>query len=47
VIITNAFHKKSDKLPPGEKERALRFKKDFEERVKKGIYYESLKKIQK
>jgi len=47
VIITNAFHKKSNKLPPGEKERALRTKKDFEERLKKGTYYEGLKKIQK
>jgi hypothetical protein len=47
VIITNAFHKKSDKMPPGEKDRALRLKKDFEERIKKGIYYENLKKIQK
>jgi len=47
VVITNAFHKKSDKLPPGEKDRALRAKKDFEDRVKKGTYYENLKKIQK
>ena len=47
VVITNAFHKKSDKLPPGEKERALNAKKDFEERFRKGTYYEGLKKIQK
>lgn len=47
VIITNGFVKKSDKMPPGEKDRALRLKKDFEERVKKGTYYENLEKIQK
>ena len=41
IIITSAFVKKSDKLPPGEKDRALRAKADFEARVKKGIYYET------
>ena len=41
IIITNAFVKKSDKLPPGEKERALRAKSDFEARIKKGTYYEA------
>jgi hypothetical protein len=41
IIITNAFVKKSDKLPPGEKDRALRAKADFELRVKRGTYYES------
>lgn len=40
IIVTNAFHKKSDKLPKNEKERALRFKNDYEDRVKRGIYYE-------
>ena len=39
IVITNAFVKKSDKLPPGEKDRALRCKKDYEERVKAGTYY--------
>jgi hypothetical protein len=39
VIITNAFTKKSDKLPPGEKARALKCKKDYEQRVKAGTYY--------
>jgi hypothetical protein len=39
IVITNAFAKKSDKLPPGEKDRALRCKKDYEERVKAGTYY--------
>jgi len=41
IIITNAFVKKSDKLPPGEKDRALRAKADFETRVRKGTYYET------
>jgi len=27
VIVTNAFTKKQDKLPPGEKEKALKCKK--------------------
>jgi len=39
VIITNAFAKKSDKLPPGEKDRALRCMQDYEQRVKAGSYY--------
>jgi phage-related protein len=39
LIITNAFAKKSDKLPPGEKDRALKRKKDFEQRVQAGSYY--------
>ena len=39
LIITNAFLKKSDKLPPDEKERALRCMKDYEQRVKAGGYY--------
>ena len=41
LIITNAFVKKRDKLPPGEKDRALRAKADFEARVRKGTYYET------
>ncbi len=40
IIITNAFVKKQDKLPPQEKEKALRCKKDYEIRVKKGVYYD-------
>jgi len=39
VIITNAFSKKKDKLPQGEKERALKCMKDYEQRVKAGRYY--------
>lgn len=41
IIITNAFVKKSNKLPPGEKDRALRAKADYEARVRKGTYYEA------
>lgn len=40
IIVTNAFEKKSQKLPAKEKERALRAKQDFERRIKKGNYYE-------
>lgn len=39
IIITNGFEKKSQKLPPGEKERALKAKADFERRVNQGVYY--------
>jgi hypothetical protein len=39
VIVTNAFTKKSEKLPPGEKTRALRCKNDYEQRVMGGTYY--------
>src|SRR5262249_23495820 len=39
IIITNAFTKKSAKLPPGEKDRALNCKKDYEERVEADEYY--------
>ena len=41
IIITNGFVKKSQKIPPGEKERALRAKADYETRVVKGTYYET------
>ncbi len=39
IIITNAFEKKRDKLPVSEKEKALRYKADYETRVKKRAYY--------
>lgn len=39
VIITNAFMKKQQKLPKPEKEKALRCKEDYEDRVNKGGYY--------
>ncbi len=40
IIITNAFEKKTDKLPKREKERALLYKEDYTYRVKKGAYYD-------
>jgi hypothetical protein len=43
IIVTNAFHKKSDKLPISEKERALKFKASYTNRVNKGVYYEKNK----
>ncbi len=40
IVITNGFEKKSQKLPSGEKLRALKAKADFELRIKRGTYYE-------
>lgn len=40
VIITNAFAKKSQKMPKNEKERALRHKENYLIRFKKGTYYD-------
>jgi phage-related protein len=40
IIVTNAFHKKTDKLPVNEKQRALKYKVDYELRVERGEYYE-------
>lgn len=40
IIVTNAYLKKSDKLPPGEKKRAMKYRDDYFERVEEGIYYE-------
>lgn len=40
IIITNAFHKKTQKLPKGEKDKALKYKDDYELRVNRGDYYE-------
>lgn len=42
IIITNGFIKKSDKLPENEKEKALRYMKDYIERTEKNIYYKEL-----
>ena len=39
IVISNAFEKKSQKLPSKEKERALQSKNDYESRTSKGIYY--------
>ena len=40
IIVTNAFRKKQQKLPDTEKERALKYKSDYETRIKRGKYYE-------
>ena len=40
IIVTNAFMKKQQKLPEAEKNRALKCKQDYENRIKKGAYYE-------
>lgn len=40
IIITNAFKKQTQKMPPKEKERALSAKNDYILRYKKGTYYE-------
>jgi len=40
IIVTNAFWKKQDKLPLGEKERALTYMKSYKDRIKEGTYYE-------
>ena len=39
IIITNAFHKKSDKLPPSEKKRAMAHRMDYLSRIEKRTYY--------
>ncbi len=41
IIITNAFMKKQQKLPSGEKEKAMKCMQDYHDRVKKGNYYGS------
>jgi len=40
VIITNAYQKKSAKMPMKEKDRALRARDSYIKRCKKGTYYE-------
>jgi len=40
IIVTNAFLKKSPKLPNGEKEQALKALKSYQKRLKDGSYYE-------
>lgn len=40
IIITNAFRKKSQKLPDNQKEKALLAKDNYEARVNEGIYYD-------
>ena len=40
IIITNAFRKKKQKLPENKKDRAIKCKQDYENRNKKGDYYD-------
>jgi len=40
IIITNAYEKKSAKMPKREKEKAFNAKKDYKKRYDEGIYYE-------
>jgi len=40
IIVTNAFEKKQDKLPPKEKDKALKLKEDYTNRTRKGTYYD-------
>ena len=41
IIITNAYPKKGQKIDRRELERAINSKRDYEFRVKGGIYYET------
>jgi phage-related protein len=43
IVLTNAFAKKSQKLPQEEKELALKAFQSYEKRIKEGIYYEEKK----
>jgi hypothetical protein len=38
-LVTNGFRKKTDKLPPGEKENALKAMTDYISRTQKEAYY--------
>ncbi|SRR5260221_10866857 len=40
IIVTNAYEKKSAKMPPKEKEKALKAKENYIKRVKEGSYYD-------
>jgi len=40
VIVTNAYEKKSMKMPPKEKDKALKAKENYIKMVKEGIYYD-------
>lgn len=40
IIVTNAFLKKTQKLPKGEKDQALKAQGSYETRVRQGVYYE-------
>lgn len=40
IIVTNAFTKKTQELPSGEKELALKAFRSYEKRIKEETYYE-------
>jgi len=40
IIITNAYEKKSSKMPHREKQKAIKAKENYIKRCKKGNYYE-------
>jgi hypothetical protein len=40
TIVTNGFEKKQDDLPKSEKEKAMRYCKDYKIRVEEEDYYE-------
>lgn len=40
IIVTNAFHKKTPKLPGNEKDLAVKAYESYEQRIKEGKYYE-------
>ena len=40
IIITNAFQKKTQKLPTNQKEKAIKYMNDFIQRHEEGRYYE-------
>ena len=40
IIVTNGFRKKTQKLPPREKEKAIKRRTDYLNRVSKGEYYD-------
>jgi hypothetical protein len=40
IIVTNAFRKKTDKLPGNEKRKAIKCRENYFNRIKEGKYYE-------
>ena len=40
IIITNGFEKKSDKLPPAAKQKALKYMEDYKQRCEEDSYYD-------
>lgn len=40
IVVTNAFMKKTEKLPQNEKDQALKAYQSYEKRAKEGVYYE-------